>query len=66
MNMETISPDMFSLQSNTESMVQGISEFHYEPKADRTFVIFGKCEDVFRNNLTHIPDKEKTVCCYTD
>ncbi|VUZ50107.1 unnamed protein product [Hymenolepis diminuta] len=55
-NMETENLDISSPQSSPESLVQQITEFHYEPEADRTFTNwFGRCKDVCQDYLSHIP-----------
>ncbi|KAM3172812.1 hypothetical protein ACTXT7_013764 [Hymenolepis weldensis] len=65
MNTETEIWDISSHQLSVQSMVQQISRFHYDPEADQTFTNWsGECEDVFRNDLAHIPLKKKPVYCY--
>ncbi|KAM3186517.1 hypothetical protein ACTXT7_004144 [Hymenolepis weldensis] len=60
MNMETENLYISSLQLYAESLVHQIGEFHYELEADQIFINwFGKCGDIFRNDLVHVPDEEK-------
>ncbi|KAM3182870.1 hypothetical protein ACTXT7_011473 [Hymenolepis weldensis] len=57
MNLKTVS----FLQSFRELLFQQISEFHYLPEADLTFINwFRKYGDVFRNDLALIPDEERS------
>lgn len=49
-----------SLWPFSGSLVPKISEFHHEPKPNRTFTNrFEKCKVVFRNDLAHSSDVEK-------
>ncbi|KAM3177974.1 hypothetical protein ACTXT7_003512, partial [Hymenolepis weldensis] len=63
--METENSDSSPFQAVKEYLIQYISEFHYEPEADRILINgFEKCEDVSETILTTSQAEKKLDSCY--